>query len=110
MRSQREILDGLVRHLNQVCPGQVRAVILFGSRARGDAREDSDADVLVLVRDRARIDRDRVYEYVLDAALESGLHLSLSIYNADEFERLVALRSPFAMNVVREGKTLWRAS
>ncbi|MGQ9497274.1 MAG: nucleotidyltransferase domain-containing protein [Desulfotomaculales bacterium] len=44
MRSEREILDGLVRHLNQVCPGQVRAVILFGSRARGDAREDSDYD------------------------------------------------------------------
>ncbi|KUK40550.1 MAG: DNA polymerase beta domain protein region [Clostridia bacterium 62_21] len=110
MRRQREILEGLVRHLEQVCPGQVRAVILYGSRARGDARQDSDVDVLVLVRDRRRIDRDRIYEYVLDATLENGLDISLSIYDADDFERLVALRAPFALNVVREGETLWRAS
>lgn len=110
VRSQREILEGLVRHLNRVCPGQVRAVILFGSRARGDARQDSDVDVLVLVHDRSRINRDRVYEYVLDAALESGLDISLSIYDAEDFERLVALRAPFALNVIREGETLWRAS
>lgn len=110
MRSQREILEGLVRHLNRVCPDQVRAVILFGSRARGDARQDSDVDVLILVRDRSRVDRDRVYEYVPDAALESGLDISLSVYDADDFERLVVLRALFALNVIRAGETLWRAS
>jgi len=72
VRGQGEILEGLVRHLNWVCPDQVHAAILFGSRARGDARQDSDVDVLILVRDRSRIDRDRVYDYVLDAALERG--------------------------------------
>ncbi len=32
---------------------RVEKVILFGSRARGEAREDSDWDILVIVSDRA---------------------------------------------------------
>lgn len=32
-------------------PGRVTRVILFGSRARGDAHEDSDYDVAVFIRD-----------------------------------------------------------
>ena len=30
----------------------VDRIILFGSRARGDAREDSDYDILVVIRGR----------------------------------------------------------
>ena len=30
----------------------VESIILFGSRARGDAREDSDYDILIVVRGR----------------------------------------------------------
>jgi predicted nucleotidyltransferase len=29
-----------------VCPGEVEKVILYGSRARGDNRPDSDMDIL----------------------------------------------------------------
>lgn len=32
-------------------PGRVTRVVLFGSRARGDAHEDSDYDVAVFIRD-----------------------------------------------------------
>ena len=41
----RELLDSVVRHLRP------QRIILFGSRARGDAREDSDIDLLVVVDD-----------------------------------------------------------
>ena len=41
-----ELLDGIVRAIvNEVDPEQV---ILFGSRARGDAREHSDVDLIVI--------------------------------------------------------------
>lgn len=39
------LLQAVVAHFNP------RKVILFGSRARGDAREDSDHDLLVIVDD-----------------------------------------------------------
>ncbi|MGB9662252.1 MAG: nucleotidyltransferase domain-containing protein [Moorellaceae bacterium] len=47
---------------------QVDKIILFGSRARGDAREDSDIDLLVVSHDFARMPLHRRYE-VLGKAL-----------------------------------------
>lgn len=35
--------------VEKALPGQVERVVLFGSRARGDAHEDSDFDVAVFV-------------------------------------------------------------
>ncbi|MBI4556747.1 MAG: nucleotidyltransferase domain-containing protein [Candidatus Hydrogenedentes bacterium] len=47
---------------------EVRAVALFGSRARGDAEPDSDMDVLVVVE---TLDRE-VDEYISQCAWEAG--------------------------------------
>jgi predicted nucleotidyltransferase len=50
----------------------VEKLILFGSRARGQARDDSDYDVAVVVRDLAdrrqvrRILSDLAYDHILD--------------------------------------------
>jgi predicted nucleotidyltransferase len=51
----REQIDAAVRILAEAA--QPTHIILFGSHARGDAREDSDVDLLVIepqVEDRAR--------------------------------------------------------
>jgi len=61
------------RALDLALPGVVKAVVLFGSRARGDARADSDYDVAVLLRgDLARCPdvratiADEAFEHVVD--------------------------------------------
>lgn len=108
-KTEKEVLRQFVIYLNQVCPQQIQSVILYGSKARGSAHPDSDIDVLVLVNDRRKIDRDKIYDFIVDAELEYGIDISLNIYNADEFNRLVSWQAPFATNVVREGEMLWPA-
>jgi predicted nucleotidyltransferase len=49
----------------------VEKLILFGSRARGQARQDSDYDVAVVIRDLA--DRRRVRRLLSDLAYEHVL-------------------------------------
>src|SRR5438874_9741392 len=39
--------------LTEIYGDRIERVVLFGSRARGDAREDSDYDVAVFLRDYA---------------------------------------------------------
>ena len=49
----RDHLAAFKRELAGALPGQVTRVTLFGSRACGDAEEDSDYDVAVFVRSSA---------------------------------------------------------
>lgn len=60
------------RHdVEKLLPDRVSSIILFGSRARGDAKRDSDYDVAVFVddlSDRGPVDRilaDAAYPHVL---------------------------------------------
>jgi len=80
------------------------AVYLFGSRARGTARPDSDYDVALVVTDSFSLaDKDVLYDAVMDILLETGRLVSLKVFNVAEFQRLRALRTPFTQHLVTEG-------
>jgi predicted nucleotidyltransferase len=104
---EKNIVELFVEYLNRTHPGEVDKVVLYGSRARGDNRQDSDVDILILVKDKKKINRDRVYDFVIDAELEYGIDISVNIYESGQFDRLVLLNAPFAANVIKEGETLW---
>jgi len=82
---------------------EIRRLILFGSRARGDAAADSDYDLLVVVDQKSAELREALYDAVLDTLLESGRLVSLKIFTSSEFERLNRLGTPFMERVHREG-------
>jgi predicted nucleotidyltransferase len=56
--SANPILKRVRAALDDLYGERIERVVLFGSRARGDAREDSDYDVAVFLRDLT----DRWYE------------------------------------------------
>ena len=69
-RGEASTLRDYKRMVHHALPSLDR-LILFGSRARGDAREDSDYDIAVLIRDLA--DRPRVRRVLSDLAYEHVL-------------------------------------
>jgi predicted nucleotidyltransferase len=54
------ILAAIKERLYAVLSENAREIILFGSRARGDAERDSDYDILLLVDKRSRLLEDKV--------------------------------------------------
>ncbi len=66
----------------------VEAVILFGSRARGDFREDSDWDILAITRSRygRRVVRGFVLE-VRRALVDMGVTPEIIVADRDLVER-----------------------
>jgi predicted nucleotidyltransferase len=55
---------------------------LFGSRARGEGRDDSDLDVLVDVRDVTTDERGAILDLAHDLGLEADLVLSPLVLRA----------------------------
>jgi predicted nucleotidyltransferase len=80
----------------------VRKVLLFGSLARGDARDHSDID-LIVVKDTPMRFLDRLDEFY-DDAREA---MDILVYTPQEFEEMK--ERPFVKRALREGKMLYEA-
>ncbi len=96
------MVDILVREANP------DAVILFGSRARGDARADSDVDLLIVEAEPFSPQRSRRKETArLYMALRKvAVAKDLLLYSRDEFTRLKTSAHHVAGRAQREGKVL----
>jgi len=76
---------------------------LFGSKARGDAREDSDIDVLVITNSGNWRLRDVVYRIVNDILLDDDINISPKVIGKENYKRLYEKGYPFVKNVIRDG-------
>ena len=89
-------------HLAELYGEHIRKVILYGSHARGEATEESDVDVLVLVDPSLRPSevRDSIGDQLFDIVLEDGEVVSVIVLPEETFE---TRDLPFMLNVRREG-------
>ncbi|MCP9456378.1 MAG: nucleotidyltransferase domain-containing protein [Nitrospira sp.] len=96
------IFHAFLERIASVRP-MIKRIILFGSRARGTHRPDSDYDVLLVVSRKDEALLDVLYDAVMDVLLEHGRLVSLKVFPEQEFSRLQSLRTPFMEQVNREG-------
>jgi predicted nucleotidyltransferase len=102
-RCALEAARDLAERLRARFGARVRWVRLYGSQARGDASEQSDVDVLAVVRDLTWDERLEAIDLGFDVSILRGLHVSPVVMAEADFDRLVTLESSFAGNVLREG-------
>jgi predicted nucleotidyltransferase len=76
-------------------------VILFGSQARGEATDESDIDVLIVLPDLEKNSLDTVLEIAWEVGFEAGKVISVIPASQKEMDLLSA--SPFFKTVQKEG-------
>jgi uncharacterized protein len=87
--------------LDEVYGERIERVVLYGSRARGDARPDSDYDVAVFLTDLTdRWDEiDRIVEIETDILCETGAVINALPFRAGAYQE----RTPLMHELRREG-------
>ena len=99
---QESVLDALREALHAHYGARLSSTVLFGSRARGEATPDADYDILVVLKGdvdqqaERRVLRDIVYPLCL-------AHDAVVACHVVPVHRYRAERSPFMLNVRREG-------
>ncbi|MBM3324420.1 MAG: nucleotidyltransferase domain-containing protein [Calditrichaeota bacterium] len=98
----RDILGEFRQELEKLYGDRLKDIVLYGSWARGDATEDSDIDVLVLLRGKVipGEEIDRMIDIITDINLKHGALLSVYPVSEDDYS---TVNSPLLMNVRREG-------
>ena len=107
MRAHRANVDSILDDLTEVLVERFNpeSVILFGSRARGDARDDSDYDIAVVV-DR---ERKRELRVAMEAAAREATGASVDIHlrRPGDIEDLAKDPGYIDWDILREGVTLY---
>lgn len=103
-------LAAYVERMARLFPDEVLSVTLYGSQARGDAKTESDIDVLVIVQRDTPALRQALADLAWQAQFEYGVVISDIIRSAEQFSRMQANRFPFYQNIEREGVLLWKST
>ncbi|MFZ4617039.1 MAG: nucleotidyltransferase domain-containing protein [Rectinemataceae bacterium] len=100
-----EDIDTLTRLIVQEY--QPDSIILFGSRARGEASEESDIDLLVVCDREKDTPRPRRGRELRRKLAKVPYPFDLLIYSREELERYSNVPQSFSATVLREGVVLY---
>lgn len=88
MKDYRRIAEDFARHLKAKYGERIERIVLFGSVARGDYREDSDVDLIVVAQgDWFALQAD-VTADAIDWMLRTGVYPSTKVFSVEDFSRV----------------------
>lgn len=104
-REKERVMYSIRETADKVVPSGAK-VVLFGSQARGDAREDSDWDILILI-DKDRVnntDFDEIAYPLVELGWKMGVMINPILYTYKDWHKRDF--TPFYKNVEQEGIVL----
>lgn len=104
----RAALERFRALLTQRFGERLRELVLFGSHARGRAHEESDTDVLVVIRGLTERERGEVFELAYDAdaaadAADDWVGLSALAYSEEQASDMRSRQRLLFSNIDGEG-------
>jgi predicted nucleotidyltransferase len=100
-KEEQAWLDAYRKALDKKHPGTVQEMLIYGSKARGQAHAESDLDVLLIVKNEAgALKRELRIGYLLAATTD--VLPSILVYTQDEWESRKRSGSTFRRAVERD--------
>jgi predicted nucleotidyltransferase len=100
---ERTAIIAFSRRLKKTLGKQLVSVLLFGSKARGDADKGSDIDVFILIKNKKNKVDDRIAEVTASVLNDYDVLISPVSYDLHEQQVNVRMHSFFFEAVEKEG-------
>jgi predicted nucleotidyltransferase len=104
--NERAAVMEYVARIRSRFPQHILAVMLFGSKARGDADAESDIDLLVLVDEESGEFRSHLWHVASDVSLEFNVVISARVFGQVRWEEARRMRLPLYRAIVADGVLL----
>ena len=101
----RVIVYQFSEDVKRILGDKLTKIIVYGSYARGDYRENSDGDIMILTKlseEEIRAIKNDIYDLAFEVEMSTGIELSPIIKNEEQYEYWVDIL-PFYRNVRDEG-------
>ncbi len=102
----KKAVDKFVKTTLEKHRNKIEGIILFGSVAREEAREDSDIDIILIVNDDSFKMQKLISEVVVKILFETEIYVSAKVISSEEYKLLKEINSSFYRDVVREGVSI----
>lgn len=104
-----EIIESIKSWFKAHYSEQIVQIVLYGSQARGEAQPDSDIDLLIVMKSAFNYTEEieKTSRIIQELSLKYDTVISRSFVSEQRFNQE---KSPFLLNVHREGVVLWLMS
>ena len=98
----REVIEKFKEEVKKLYGQRLKNIILYGSWARGEATEESDIDLLVVLKGKVQPGQelDRMIDIITEINLAHDV--LISVYPESE-ESYATVNSPLLINIRKEG-------
>jgi len=100
---EQQILTEFVEKIHERLDGRIMSVTLFGSKARGEAKPDSDIDVLVVLDNEDPQVRKEIRYLATEVWLDQGIYLSTRVWSLGHWRELQRMQTLLYRNICRDG-------
>ena len=104
----RALIEEFKRRLPTDIVPHIRQMIMYGSRARGDAGQDSDLDLVALVDENSSSLEQKLDEIAYNLMWDHDFKpiISLKVFSEERFRSAAARGYSYYRNIEREGITV----
>jgi predicted nucleotidyltransferase len=98
----KKIIREFKKEIKKIYGKRLRNIVLYGSCARGEAKEESDIDLIIILEGKVIPGKeiDRIINVISEINLKYGVLISVYPVSSKDFS---AVNSPLLINVRREG-------
>lgn len=102
--------DELIRGLTEIFKENIKMIILYGSVARNEAKDDSDIDIAIIMKnDMDEKTQEQFIRWSADMDIRFDKVFSIIDIQEEKLEQWGNVL-PFYKNVQKEGIVLWEAA